>query len=67
MTVRTALADSQTGGRYGLIFYLNFKDNITGKEIITKQFKVDTDDVIGHPYQLISPTLVETLFKNVDT
>jgi len=31
MTVRTAFADSQFGGKYGLIFNIAYKDNVTGK------------------------------------
>ena len=67
MTVRTALADSQIGGNYGVTFYLVFKDNITGAEKQPEPITVDISDVIGHPYQLISPTLVESLVKGVDT
>lgn len=67
MTVRTALADSQIGGNYGVTFYLVFKDNITGAEKQPEPITIDISDVIGHPYQLISPTLVESLVKGVDT
>ena len=66
MTVRTAFADSQFGGKYGLIFNIAYKDNVTGKQVI-RQFQVDQSDVIGHPYRLTSPTNVETLIKNADT
>jgi len=66
MVVRTAFADGQTGGNYGLRFNLVFKDNITGAEVV-KTFQIDTSDVIGHPYQLTNPTLVQALIKDVDT
>lgn len=66
MTVRTAFADSQFGGKYGLIFNIAYKDNVTGNQVI-RQFQVDQSDVIGHPYRLTSPTNVETLIKNADT
>lgn len=66
MVVRTALAGTQVGGNYGLTFRLRFKDNVTGNQTI-KTFNVDTSDVLGHPYQLTSDTLVEALIKNVDT
>ena len=66
MVVRTAFDPGQTGGNYGLRFNLVFKDNITGKQVI-KTFRIDTTDVIGQPYLLTNPTLVEALIRNVDT
>lgn len=66
MKVRTALADGQIGGNYGLKFNLLFKDSVTGNQII-KSFEVDTSDVIGHPYQLTNSQWVETLITGVET
>lgn len=66
MKVRTAFADGQMGGNYGLKFNLLFKDSVTGNQII-KSFEVDTSDVIGHPYQLINSQWVETLITGVET
>jgi len=65
MKVRTALADGQIGGDYGLRFYLKFNDNVNKTEVI-KPFEVNIKDVIGHPYLLTSDTIVETLIKDID-
>jgi len=67
MKVRTAFAPGQVGGRYGLRFNLVFKETANKENYITKSFEVNTSDVIGHPYQLISPQWVETLITGVET
>lgn len=70
MVVRTALASSQqVNGIYGLTFNLKFADTTTtdDNDYIVRSFSVDTSDVIGNPYGLVSDTLVETLITGIDT
>lgn len=64
MTVRTSFASSQTGGRYGLNFYLKFKDE-KGERITC--YPLDSTSVIGNPYGLTKETPVQALFRDVDT
>ena len=64
MTVRTNFASSQTGGRYGLNFYLKFKDE-KGERITC--YPLDSTSVIGNPYGLTKETPVQALFRDVDT
>lgn len=66
MKIRTAFADGQIGGRYGLNFNLVFKDDVNNKQII-KTYTVSNMDVIGHPYQLINSQWVQTLITGIDT
>ena len=65
MNVRTKLASSQSGGIYGIRFNLVFKDNLTGNEVI-RTFQVNTQDVIGNPYNLPTQTPVQVLIKDID-
>lgn len=65
MNVQTSLASSQVGGEYGLIFNLEFKDNVTG-EITERQYVVNSKDVIGNPFAVTKQTSVERLFEDVD-
>jgi len=70
MIVRTALDSSQQiNGRYGLNFNLKFADTTTvnDSDYIIRSYTVDTSDVIGNPYGLVSDTLVETLITGIDT
>lgn len=64
MTVRTNFASSQTGGRYGLNFYLKFKDE-KGERITC--YPLDSTSVIGNPYGLTKEEPVQALFRDVDT
>lgn len=66
MKIRTAFADGQVGGLYGLRFNLIFKDDVN-KEQIIKTYAVSNMDVIGHPYQLINSQWVQTLITDIDT
>lgn len=48
---KTNLAqDQQTPGNYGITFVIEFKDNFLG-DIITKNFTIDINSMIGNPYE----------------
>ena len=63
MTVKTTFASTQTGGIYGLIFNLNFKDTSSNEEdaVTTKPYIVSSQNIIGNPYSLTKETFVEAL------
>lgn len=53
-TFKTALPpEQQYRGLYGVVFYLNFKDNATGA-IVTRRYELDINDIEGEPYKLSS-------------
>lgn len=48
---KTNLAqDQQTPGNYGITFIIEFKDNFLG-DIITKNFTIDVNSMVGNPYE----------------
>jgi hypothetical protein len=60
---RTELDDSQRkGGNYGIVFELDFKDNLT-ESTITKGFKIDINRILGTPYDLNNFTRQYSIFK----
>ena len=60
---RTELDDSQRkSGNYGIVFELDFKDNLT-ESIITKGFKIDINRILGTPYDLNNFTRQYSIFK----
>lgn len=60
---RTELDDSQRkGGNYGIVFELDFKDNLT-ELTITKGFKIDINRILGTPYDLNNFTRQYSIFK----
>ena len=51
---KTALPpEQQYRGSYGVVFYLDFKDNATGA-IVTRRYELDINDIEGEPYKLSS-------------
>lgn len=53
-TFKTALPqEQQYRGSYGVVFYLDFKDNATGS-IVTRRYELDINDIEGEPYKLSS-------------
>ena len=60
-TFRTALPqDQQIQGNYGIAFDIDYQNDT---EIITKTYIVDTDDMVGTPYNLITDTRQYAIFK----
>ena len=53
-TFKTSLPqEQQYKGSYGVVFYLDFKDNATGA-IVTRRYELDINDIEGEPYKLSS-------------
>ena len=66
MVVQTKLAPGQQiAGDYGVRFVLKFKDS--KGDAAVRDYVVNSTDVIGYPYGLIEPTLVERFIESVDT
>ena len=52
---RTALeAEQRFQGNYGIIYGMDFKDNATGNEIVTKYYIIDVSQMIGNPYKYVN-------------
>ena len=53
-TFKTSLPpEQQYRGSYGVVFYLDFKDNATGA-IVTRRYELGINDIEGEPYKLSS-------------
>lgn len=66
MVVQTKLAPGQQiAGDYGVRVVLKFKDS--KGDAAVRDYVVNSTDVIGYPYGLIEPTLVERFIESVDT
>ena len=63
---QTNLDVAQTGGNYGLIFDLVFKDENNDGGQVHKQITLDTRNVIGNPYALRRATKVESVQVGFD-
>lgn len=63
---QTNLDVAQTGGNYGLIFDLVFKDENNDGGQVHKQITLDTRNVIGNPYALRRVTKVESVQVGFD-
>ena len=60
-TFRTALPqEQQIQGRYGIAFDIDYQDD---EEVITRTYIVDTDDMVGMPYNLLTDTRQYAVFK----
>lgn len=64
-TFKTSLpVEQQFRGNYGIVFELNFRDNAAG-DIITKNYVVDVNQMIGNPYKITHDTRQYGIF-NID-
>ena len=66
MVARTELATGQQiAGVYGVRVFLRFKDS--KGDAAVRDYVVNSTDVIGQPYSLIKPVLVERFIESIDT
>lgn len=55
-------AKQKRDGNFGIVFKLDFKDNITGA-IKTKSFVIDINKMVGSPYDLLKPIRQSGIFQ----
>lgn len=64
--IQTSFDVFQTGGIYGVIFDLEFLDDVT-KDAAVQSYIVSSLDFNGNPYTVIKPTLIQKTFNEIKT